>query len=151
MRKRLKPPKIKIYEALGALADERLQEIREEEGIITAKLYSSSKNKYYTITYAPLQNALMSNDNASYWNETLGYPAIALILQRGKVAFDASFLSLLASIPWKDINQKYKNNYEKTLEEVQQIVKARGGNFMSLEQEINRIYNEILALDLSLL
>lgn len=42
----LQPPIIKVYEALGALADDRIK-VKGN----TAKVYSSSGNKFYTVTY----------------------------------------------------------------------------------------------------
>ena len=69
------PPKIKVYEALGCIADNRI-EVNENE----AKVYSSSREKYYTVKYD--RNSIMSNDNGSYWVGYLGYPSIALLMKK---------------------------------------------------------------------
>ena len=76
MQYRDTPPTMKIYEALGAVADKRLEITGN-----TAKVYSSSKGKFYTVTYDSATNAIMSNDNACYFVGYLGYPAIAYLLQ----------------------------------------------------------------------
>ena len=65
------PPIIKIYEALGAVADNRV-ELSEN----TAKVFSSSGNKFYDVSYDRDSNSIMTNDNGSYWKGYLGYPAI---------------------------------------------------------------------------
>jgi hypothetical protein len=69
------PPDTKIYEALGTVADGRVK----VEGN-TAKVFSSSGNKHYDVEYDPKASAIMANDNGSYWNGYLGYPAIAFLM-----------------------------------------------------------------------
>lgn len=54
------PPITKIYEALGSVADERIELVGS-----SAKVYSSSRNKFYVVSYEP--GAIMANDNGSYW------------------------------------------------------------------------------------
>ncbi|HMO78213.1 MAG TPA: hypothetical protein PKA42_01580 [Candidatus Paceibacterota bacterium] len=104
------PPIIKIYEALGAVTDNRL----EIDGN-TAKCFSSSGNKFYDVIYEPEQNAIMTNDNGSYWKGYLGYPAIAYLLQTGVLRYQEELASALRDIKWKDINQEFKNDFDKTL------------------------------------
>jgi len=104
------PPVIKFYEALGAVADGRL--------VIdgnTAKCYSSSGNKYYVVDYDFEQNAIMTNDNGSYWKGYLGYPAIAFLLQKGVLTHKPERAELLKGVAWKDINTKFKNDFDETL------------------------------------
>lgn len=105
------PPMIKIYEAVGAVADGRV----EVDGN-TAKVYSSSRNKFYTVSYDPATQAIMANDNGSYWQGYLGYPAIAFLLATGELKYRPEMGELLKGVAWKDINQKFKNDFEKTLE-----------------------------------
>jgi len=104
------PPIVKIYEALGAVADSRL-EINGNE----AKCFSSSGNKYYDVIYDPDTNAIMTNDNGSYWKGYLGYPAIAYLLQTNVLSYQHELGQLLKGIAWKDINQEFKNDFDKTL------------------------------------
>jgi len=104
------PPIIKIYEALGAVADNRL----EIDGN-TAKCFSSSGNKFYDVIYDPEQNAIMTDDNGSYWKGYLGYPAIAYLLKLGVLPYQEELALALKDIKWKDINQEFKNDFEKTL------------------------------------
>jgi len=87
------PPIIKIYEALGSVVEERL-EISDD----TAKCYSSSGNKFYDITYSAEQKAIMVNDNGSYWNGYLGYPAIAFLLQTGVLEYTEDYASYFKNI-----------------------------------------------------
>jgi hypothetical protein len=105
------PPIIKIYEALGSVADGRVEVTGN-----TAKVYSSSRNKYYDVTYDPEKNAVMTNDNGSFWKGYLGYPAIAFLMKVGVLPYEESVGQLLSQIAWKDINQKFKNDFDKTLD-----------------------------------
>lgn len=104
------PVRIKVYEALGALADERLQLISSSRGTVT----SSSGNKTYDVIYTPKTNEINTNDNASYWQGYLGYPALAFLMKIGLLPFDESLASSLKGIAWKEINQKFKNDFSKT-------------------------------------
>ena len=58
-----KKPRIsKIYEALTAIADGRIELVSENK----ARCYSSSKGKFYEIEYDPETDSIMSNDNTAY-------------------------------------------------------------------------------------
>lgn len=95
-------PLIKIYEGLGAIGDSRVQLEK-----YTARVRSSSGNKFYEVTYDPISNSITSNDNGSYWLGYLGYPAIAYLLKGRVVEYDNMFTEYLKDIKWKDINQRY--------------------------------------------
>lgn len=140
------PPKIKIYEALGCIADGRMS----IEGN-TAKVYSSSGNKFYTVVYDPDKNAIMANDNGSYWRGYLGYPAIAFLMQSGVISFDAVFAEALKGIHWKNVNIKFKNDFDKTVEYVHELLESKGVSLADFLKEVDRIFNQIEKLNLSLL
>ena len=100
------PPSIKVYEALGCIADKR---IVEEEGKI--RVYSSSRNKYYIVNYDEKNNAIVSNDNGSYYVGYVGYPAIAYLMLKEKLLFNQKYADALKDIHWKDLNTKFNNDY----------------------------------------
>jgi len=139
------PPKIKISEALGSIADGRI-EIEGNNG----KVYSSSRGKFYSIEYDG-KNKIMCNDNGSYWVGYLGYPAIAFLMVIGKIKYNSKFAEALKDIKWKDVNVKFKNDFDKTEEYVLQLVKERGFDILELQMEVDRIFEEIKKLDLELL
>ena len=132
------PPRIKIHEALGAIGDKRI----EVDGD-TAKVYSSSGNKFYTVSYDPLGHSLMVNDNGSYWKGYLGYPAIAYLMLIGKIHYTQEQADAFSGIAWKDINTKFKNDFDKTLEYIHGLQKEKGINTVKLEEEIDEIYTQI--------
>jgi len=137
------PPKIKIYEALGALADGRLREEENERGEKEWRVYSSSGNKFYLIKYDAKKNAIMTNDNGSYWQGYLGYPAIAFLMSIGKIKFQQKFSRALKNIKWKDLNTEFKNNYDKTIEYCHKLLSEREYNLKEFLKEIENIEKQI--------
>lgn len=129
------PPIIKVYEALGAIADRRI----ELEGN-SAKVYSSSRGKYYTVTFDPTTNSIMCNDNGSYWAGYLGYPAITFLLGKQIIPFSTDSAELLKDIKWKDINQDFKNDFAKTEKYCQDLVIQRDGDLSALLTDIQSIH-----------
>jgi hypothetical protein len=142
------PPKYKIYEALGAVADDRIEIIDPNSEIIEARQYSSSRGKFYTILYDPVKNQIMPNDNATWYIGYLGYPAISMLLFLDKINFDASILSYFRDIPFKDINQKYKNDFEQANLEIVDRILTRGLDETKLNTEVDSIYQQLADLKL---
>ena len=137
------PPIIKIYEALGAVTDDRVDISGD-----TAKVYSSTRNKHYDVVYDSNKQAIMANDNGSYWKEYLGYPSIAFLMKIEVLSYDQNIGELLKDIPWKDINQKFKNDFDKTLE---YILSSRSEKEKQLLADfVNKVDQEINNLNLSL-
>jgi len=68
------PPLIKVYEALGALGDGRVRIVDSRRALVT----SSDGTKTYEVETSEDGREISSNDNASYWQGYLGYPAIAV-------------------------------------------------------------------------
>ncbi len=138
------PPIIKVYEALGTMADGRIEMHGD-----SAKVYSSSGNKFYDVQYDPAENAIMSNDNASYWQGTLGYPAIAMLFALGVLEYKPEFAKLLKGIAWKDLNTKFKNNFDKTLAYIEETLSEEDRD--SLRAYVAQIDNDIKKLKLNML
>ena len=138
------PPDIKIYEALGAVADGRI----EMDGD-TARVYSSSRNKFYDVHYDRAAHAIMTNDNGSFYQRYLGYPAIAYLMLAGEVSYDPNVAELLKGIAWKDINQKFKNDFAKTIGHI--LTGKNADEQTAIKAEVERIARQIKALDLDLL
>lgn len=140
------PPHIsKVYEALTAIADNRYELVSETE----LKLYSSSRGKFYTVTYDPDTKQIMSNDNTAYYTHSISYPMLTLLMLRGDLVYDASLLAPLSNIIWKDIMTKHKNDYDAGIAEVLANLKNRGVNIESLQSKINAIYATACSLILT--
>jgi hypothetical protein len=137
------PPIIKIYEALGAIGDERVA-INGNK----AKVSSSSGNKFYDVEYDPAKNAITSNDNGSFWKGYLGYPAIAFLMIAGRINYDTEYANALKGIAWKDINTKYKNDFSKTIAEVHRVLGDKGVDLSEFLKVIESIAKKVKSLDI---
>jgi len=117
------PPLVKVYEALGAIGDGRVRCKDDLHAIVT----SSGGNKTYEVETSADGREISSNDNASYWQGYLGYPAIAVLIQRGIIpAPPANVIDALAGIPWKEINRRFRNDWAKTIAEVERVAEQSG-------------------------
>lgn len=142
---RWKRPHIsKVYEALTAIADERI----EIDSPNHARCYSSSLNKFYDITWDFECDSIMSNDNSAYFTDSLSYPMIAVLLLKNKIAYNKKALYLLRNIHWKKINQQHKNNYDKAIESVLKELEVDGVNVLWLKKEIEKIHIAVCDLPL---
>ncbi len=144
--KRKTPPRIKIYEALGCVADQR---IAVEKNRATVR--SSSGNKYYTVTFDPEKMAIMSNDNWSYRQGYLGYPSIAYLMLSGYLDYESVYGNALRWIARKDINTHHKNDYSATMKGVDIVLEEKWVNMRDFKDYQERIEMSIETLKLSLL
>lgn len=133
------PPKIKIYEALGAIADERV-EISGNQ----AKVWSSSGQKFYEVSYDPQAKKIYANDNGSYWRGYLGYPAISFLMLINLVPFAENLAQELKGIKWKEVNQSFGNDFTKTEKYLADLVGKNGGDFKQHSDFADKV---LVALD----
>ncbi|MFA7244488.1 MAG: hypothetical protein WC080_04350 [Patescibacteria group bacterium] len=140
------PPKIKIYEALGSIADNRVH-INGN----SAKVYSSDGLKYYDVVYNPDSHSIMSNDNGSYWQGYLGYPSIAFLMLSSVIKYDETEAEAFRDIEWKKINTKFKNDFDKTIEFIFSQKITDKNIQQKISADANKILSDIENLDLNLL
>ena len=133
------PPLIKVYEALGALGDGRVRIVDSRRALVT----SSDGTKTYEVETSEDGREISSNDNASYWQGYLGYPAIAVLLARGLYRPPANVTDALAGIPWKTLNRKFKNDYAKTLAEVDKELEQSGHDPDAVRSEAESVLSFI--------
>lgn len=114
-------PVEKIYEALSAIADNRVKFITEEGCLMptaqgVAKVTSSDGKKTYTVTWQG--EDYTSNDNATYWQGYAGYPVIAVLMLQGRLPLDRNIAELFKDINWTELNASHKRDYAAALDEV---------------------------------
>lgn len=138
------PPKAKVYEALSAVADQRVT----ITGPTAAKAQSSSHKKIYDVVWSEDLREITSNDNASRWQGYIGYPIIAVLLKIRKLSFNIHIAELLAGVPWQALNDQFKRDYDKAINHVFDQIEEKGGNRMEIVQEVEKIYKQLGALGL---
>src|SRR5271170_6883697 len=138
------PPPIKVYEAIGAIGDGRVRAIDDAQNVW--EVVSSDGTKTYRVDISADGREISSNDNASYWQGYLGYPAIAVLMARGTLRASAEASRALAGISWKELNRRFKNDYARTTAEVARVVTERGNDFDAIRAEAASILEALAAL-----
>lgn len=148
------PPIIKIYEALGCIADDRIK----IDGL-KAKVYSSSKNKFYDVIYEPKSNSIMCNDNGSFYIGYLGYPSIAYLMKIERLGFSEKYSIALKNIYWKDLNMKYNKNKDETIpnydfnsviNEINLLLQKKRINLIEFHEFLKKVLEQIKLENLNL-
>jgi hypothetical protein len=134
------PPLIKVYEALGAIGDNRVTLLDETR----ATVVSSEGDKTYDVETSSDLRTISSNDNASFWQGYLGYPGIAVILMRGFFHTDKTAAPALAGIPWKELNRRNKNDYAKTIAEIETRLKSTGNDPLIIREKAEAVLSALM-------
>jgi len=132
------PPKVKIYEALGCIADNHVEFKSENEAIVT----SSEGTRKYKVVFDLSKNFIKSDDNGSKWKGYLGYPSIAVLMLKDVLPFDKKISNSLKEIKWYRLNKMF-NNYEKTIEEAEKIAEQRGCSKKEIRDFVDKVMEEI--------
>jgi hypothetical protein len=136
------PPHAKVYEALGALGDGRVRLENEQRATVT----SSDGSRTYEVETSENGHQISSNDNSSYWQGYLGYPAIAVLIARGPYRPRQDVLKALRGIPWKEMNRRFRNDYGRTLAAVMERAEQRGFDCGAIRAEVEAVLDMLRAL-----
>lgn len=136
------PPLIKVYEAIGAVGDQRVKLLDDTH----AQVASSEGSKTYDVETSADLCEVASNDNASYWQGYLGYPGIAVLIARGLYRPAAQAIEALTGIEWKQLNRHFRNDYSKTIAEVEKRIAERGHDAGMVRAEADAVLAAIRKL-----
>src|SRR5208283_3032616 len=89
---------------------------------------------------------IASNDNASYWQSYVGYPAITVLLARGFYRPPANVTDALAGVAWKELNRKFRNNWGRTIAEVEKELARAGHDPDAVRSEAEAVLSFLRAL-----
>jgi len=115
------PPRIKILEALSAIADGRIKLLGEKD----AEVVSSDGARTYRVYVDLGRRAAYSDDNGTVYRGYVGYPIISFLMARGVLPVDERLGQALKGIPWRKLNEQYKR-YDAVMELVKAQLKDRG-------------------------
>lgn len=138
---------VKVYEAITAVADKRLE--LTEEG--SAKCFSSSGKKFYDISYDLENRKIMCNDNSAYWSRVISYPMLALLIYLNYLELPEYLLVALKDINWNELNDKFKRKYDLVIEYVLGLVVERGFDKEKVRVDIEKLFIEVKKLDFEML
>ncbi len=138
------PPAAKVYEAFSAVADGRVR----PSGAGRAEVESSGRDRSYTVEWSDDLTSVASNDNASYWQGYLGYPAVAVLLTVGALHADEAIVGLLAGVPWHELNARFKRDYDAAVDSVLTGLEEQGAERARIVAEVDRVMAQLAALGL---
>jgi len=95
-----------------------------------------------------MKQAIMTNDNGTYWQGYLGYPGLAFLMKIGELEYRKEVAQSLEGIAWKDLNTRFNNRFEKTMEVVWNQTKTKGVTREELENEVERITERLKQMKL---
>lgn len=135
------PPIEKIPEAYTAIEDKRVEMFNDY-----AIVKSSNGEKEYLIKWK--DDTFYSNDNSTYWQGYIGYPVIAVLMLQGKLSLNKEVSKYFKNVNWNELNKMNKRDYHKSLEDI--LVNVDDGSREEIFSEINRVYEEIKNLNITL-
>lgn len=147
MIERKLPPKVKIIEALSAVADERIivEDLLSKEWKCNS---ASSPWKVYKVFCNEKENTISSNDSWSINQQFLWYPSIAFLLKIWKIKYKESILEMLKDIDWIKIKSQVNKDYESSFRLVLWNLHIAWYNVDNFISEIDNIYDQISELHL---
>jgi len=124
------PPRVKVLEALGAIADNRVKMINEYEAYVS----SSLGDRVYRVRWDG-DRGIASDDNGSVYRGYLGYPSIAFLMLKGVLPYDEEIARAIKGIRWREVNERFKRyllveEYVKEVAEKRGISKDKVGKFV---------------------
>jgi hypothetical protein len=139
------PPRIKILEALSAIADGRIKLLGEKD----AEVVSSDGARTYRVYVDLGRRAAYSDDNGTVYRGYVGYPIISFLMARGVLPIDERLGQALKGIPWRKLNEQYKR-YDAVMELVKAQLKDRGIPGDEVERYIDAVMERLKGLGLRL-
>ncbi|MCS7374899.1 MAG: hypothetical protein NDF56_07965 [archaeon GB-1845-036] len=115
------PPRIKVLEALGCVADRRINFLKENY----AKVVSSLGDRVYDVYVDVNRGVAYSSDNGTTYRNYIGYPIISFLMMKGLLPFNGKIAEALKGIPWKSLNERYRK-YALVEREIFMMLKERG-------------------------
>jgi len=137
------PPRIKVLEALGSIADGRVTLLDDRR----ARVESSMGDRTYTVYVDVERGEAYSDDNGTRLRGYVGYPIIAVLMLRGLLPYDERIARALAGLPWKELNERYKR-YAVVESLVKRRAEERGVGAAEIDRFVSLVMGRLSALRL---
>lgn len=141
MKLLVKPPRIKVLEAIGALGDNRLKIVSNTSCIVR----SSMGDRDYKVVLVQVENNVFrvySNDNGTIHRGYIGYPILSFMMKKDLLPIDGDVMRAMTGIPWKELNEKYQKYAI-----VENIVLSRaeklGVSRMIIDEYVNLVFKKL--------
>lgn len=132
------PPRIKVLEALGAVAGGRVEPLSDRE----ARVRSSEGDRVYRVFVDPESGEVMSDDNGTVYRNYIGYPIIAFLMRLGRLPYDAEVGQHLADVRWRTLNETYRS-YRLVEREVARMLRSAGIEWTRVEALMGQVLRQL--------
>jgi hypothetical protein len=139
------PPRIKVLEALGAIADGRVERVGQH----SYRVVSSEGDRTYHVYVDAGRGLAYSDDNGTRFRGYIGYPIIAALMLEGALPFDERLAEALKGIPWRKLNEKFKR-YALVEAEVKRIARERGVEPSEVDGFVKKVMEQLSKIKLRL-
>ena len=109
---------------------------------------SSGGEKTYDVEWADDDRTIAANDNASYWQGYVGYPIVAVLLERGVLRADRAVVELISGVPWPDLRQRFRRDYAAAVAQVLDGLQVAGADPAPVERAVDDVLAQLEALGL---
>ncbi len=99
------PPRVKVLEAVGAVAGGRVRVLGESE----AEVRASEGDRTYRVFLDAARGLADSDDNGTRFKNYIGYPILAFMMVKGLLPYDEEIGKALKDVKWRSINELFKN------------------------------------------
>ncbi|MDW8084552.1 MAG: hypothetical protein RMI49_05080 [Candidatus Caldarchaeum sp.] len=137
------PPRVKVLEALGAVAGKRVKILDQNNCLVDA----SEGPRTYNVFVDLSSQLAQSDDNGTVFRDYVGYPIIAFLMVLGKISYDQKIAELLASVKWRSLNERYKS-YAKVESVVKDMLAKQGVKPEEVEEFVAKVLQEVEQLGL---
>lgn len=138
------PPRIKILEATGAVADGRVKKLDDK----LFRVVSSEGDRVYNVYVDLEKKEACSTDNGTIYRGYIGYPIISSLFILGALPYDTLIGKSLANIDWRHLNETLKN-YSLVEERVKEIARDRGVTSELIDKYLNEVYTQLRKIKLA--
>jgi len=138
------PPKIKILEAAGAVADGRISKLGDK----LFRVVSSEGDRTYSVYVDLERREACSTDNGTTYRNYVGYPIISSLLILGALPYDTVIGKSLANIDWRRLNETLKS-YALVEEKVKEIARDRGVTPELINKYVDEVYTQLKKIKLA--
>ncbi|CCC82340.1 hypothetical protein [Thermoproteus tenax] len=140
------PPRIKILEALSAIADGRIKALDDKE----AEVISSDGQRTYRVYLDLARGLAYSDDNGTKYRGYIGYPIVAFMMLKGALPVDNELKDALRGIPWRRLNEQYKK-YDVVIEVVKRELSRKGIDPSRVDRYIHEVVEKLRTIKLELI
>ncbi|MEN3048250.1 MAG: hypothetical protein ABDH63_05660 [Candidatus Caldarchaeales archaeon] len=137
------PPRVKVLEALGAVAGGRVTDVTETG----CRVAASEGDRVYTVRVDLRTGEASSDDNGTVFRDYVGYPIIAYLMVRGVLPYDQRIAEPLKDVRWRTLNARLKS-YRLVEREIAALLRGRGIEWFEVSAFMDEVLRRLGGLQL---